>query len=111
MIKEIINTDISIETLRKALEFFYTVGDRVAIDEIKNILNKHSSSNINVDLKKFDFFKAKDGEPVLYYDSDTNKYEDCIVFIANNAVGYNGLVNIKYKNNRFVVFSNELRMK
>ena len=38
MKNKIVRTNIKVETLRKALEFFYTVGDRVAIDEIKKIL-------------------------------------------------------------------------
>lgn len=44
MRNQIVNTNIKVETLRKALEFFYTVGDKVAIDEIKKILEEVDNS-------------------------------------------------------------------
>jgi hypothetical protein len=44
MKNQIVNTNIKVETLRKALEFFHTVGDKVAIDEIKKILEEVDNS-------------------------------------------------------------------
>ena len=110
MRNQIVNTNIKIETLRKALEFFYTVGDKVAIDEIKKILEEVDNIEIE-DIKYFDFFKAKNGEPVLYLNPNTRVYEDCLVHISNNAVGFNGGVNISHNNSNFSVESEQLRMK
>ena len=42
-----------VETLIKALEFFYTIGDKVAIDEIKKIFDNITDDDVEKILKTF----------------------------------------------------------